>query len=129
MRRVASLTLAALLPLGLALGLPFGGGCVHHIVVSSDPPGAMASFNGAAVGRLPAEVLVRPFERRALAVTLVGFRPMTLTLARTGTMSFVGDLLTLHWPRGLGITPYATVELEMIEEHGPIGTWAPEELR
>lgn len=112
----------------LLLLVPLLAGCVHRIEVRSDPGGAMASFNGKSMGRVPFEVKVHPFGRRQLALTLPGYRPITLTIARTGTLSFLNDVLTLHWLRAVGLVQYSSVEVELLPEHGPIGTWNPDDL-
>lgn len=104
-------------------------GCVHRIEVRSTPPGAAIIWNGTAAGRAPTHLTVRPFQPHDVAVRLTGYRTAEITLSRTGTMSFVGDLLTLHWFRALGLVPYAEVEVRLLREHGGIGTWDPEDLR
>lgn len=104
------------------------GGCVHRFEVSTSPPGGMATFNGTAVTGAPYEVAVHPFGRRQISVVVPGYRPMSVKLARTGPLSYLTDALTFHWLRALGLVTYAKVELALVPEHGPIGTWNAEDI-
>lgn len=117
----------------LVVGWLLGGcglaGCVHRIEVRSNPPGAAVTWNGTSAGRAPAQLTVRPFQPHAVTLRLTGYRTADVTLAHTGSMSFVSDALTLHWFRAIGLVPYAQVEVRLLREHGGIGTWEPEDLQ
>ncbi len=89
--------------------LALAGGCTVVVHVDSRPvPAEVALLPGQMV-RLPAEIPLRwvPFRRPQLLCTAIGYRSVTVPV-RLG-------LGSLHRARA--------VEVVLIPEHGPTGTW------
>jgi hypothetical protein len=99
-------------------------GCVHRIEVTTIPAGATLYRAQTHLGEAPAIVPMRIFSSTRIEARLPGYRPVR----GMGTASFFVDFLTLHWPRALGLQPRGTVEIRMMPEHGPVGTWTPEDV-
>jgi hypothetical protein len=110
--------------------------CVHRVDVVTAPEGARVALVDRA-GRVvpgdlarvgPARVELRPFGARRLEVSLPEYRTVTVTLPlRLVTWGWVTDTLTLRWRRAVGLVPAAIVELRLVEDHGGVGTWTPDE--
>jgi hypothetical protein len=81
--------------------------CVHRVQVSSDPIGAVVTVDGRILGPAPARVEV-PLKGAELTLQIGGYRTFTRHL-------------TWFTPRRL--------EVRMVAEHGPTGTWTPEDVR
>ncbi len=110
--------------------------CVHRVDVVTAPEGARVVVvdrrgrvvPGAPAGVGPTSVELRPFGARRVEVSLPEHRTVTVTLPlRLVTWGWVADTLTLRWRRAFGIVPAAIVEVRLVEDHGGVGTWAPEE--
>jgi hypothetical protein len=82
------------------------GGCATHVRVESRPPGALVTARNGDAFSTPDKVYVGfwPFARRAVVVTAPGYRPADVRLK-----------IGVH-----------RVEVVMVPEHGPSGTWTPE---
>lgn len=103
-------------------------GCVHRVEVTTVPTGANLYRAGAHVGEAPGTVAIRPFASTRIEARLPGYRTATTSLRGVGTFSFLAELITLRWGRALGLRPRAAVEIRLMPEHGPAGTWAPEDV-
>lgn len=100
-----------ILLLSLALGL--AGGCARRVIVQSDPPGATVRTKRKMLGPTPYERRVWwvPFARQEVTVAMSGYRPVTVDLR----------------PH-LGLVRAETVhEVVLVPQHGPSGTWLPED--
>ena len=110
--------------------------CVHRVDVVTAPEGARVALVDRA-GRVvrgdptrvgPTHVELRPCGPRRLEVSLPEHRTLTVTLPlRLVTWGWVTDALTLRWRRSFGVVPAAIVEVRLIEDHGGVGTWTPDE--
>jgi hypothetical protein len=103
-------------------------GCVHRIEVTTIPAGATLYRAQTRIGEAPADVPIWIFSSTKIEARLPGYRPVTTQLRGMGTASFFVDFLTLHWPRALGLRTRGVVEIRMMPEHGPVGTWTPDEV-
>jgi hypothetical protein len=94
----------------------FLGGCTVLVHVDSRPVPAEVETPTGEHLRLPADVPLRwrPFARPELLCSAVGYRPMVVPV-RLG----LGPLA----PRGV-----RPLELSMVPEHGPTGTWSESEV-
>lgn len=90
--------------------------CVVTVRVDSRPVSAEVQTSKGDVFRLPADIPVRwaPFDRPELLCTAVGYREVTVPL-RLGMGPF-------------GLRKPRRVEISLIEEHGPSGTWTEEDV-
>ncbi len=103
-------------------------GCAHRVEVVSSPPGAMIRYDDAPAVATPATLRVPFGGARDVTVGLGGYRTTTARLPlRVTATGFLWDALTLRWRRARGAAPYTTLEVRLVEEHGGVGTWAPEE--
>ncbi len=95
-----------------ALALP---SCIVTVHVDSRPVSAEVQTPKGEVYRLPADIPIRwaPFDRPELLCTAVGYRDVTLPL-RLGMGPFA-----FRKPRG--------VEISLVEDHGPSGTWTEDD--
>lgn len=97
----------------LAVVLALSGGCVKHVQITSDPPGAMVRKGRRSLGTTPIEitVLAVPLLRQPVHVGLAGYRGQDINIGR--------DLGL--WRRR------TTHEVILIRAHGPSGTWGPDD--
>ena len=133
-----------MLSLLLMMGL---SGCLHKVRVESDPPGAAVVYAGKRKGVTPVEfmavsvpVVRKDLKRHRLRVTLPGHRTVTadlsphLRLRKHLRHPFRGrPLLCLLPPYndlrgGVCLAPRTAMTVVLVKEHGPSGTWAPEDV-
>lgn len=81
--------------------------CAHRMQVASHPVGAVVLLDGHVVGQTPIEVAV-PLRGADLSVELGGYRTFTRHIT--------------WWTR-------RRFEVRLVTEHGPAGTWAPEDVK
>lgn len=104
-------------------------GCAHLVEVTSAPAGAEVRYAGQALGPAPVTLRVRPFGPRTVDATLLGHRPVQVTLPLPLTTTrFLGDVLLVRPLQGLGLRPVTTLELRLVKEHGAVGTWTDVEV-
>lgn len=107
-------------------------GCAHKVHIVSDPPGATVRVGRQTLGPTPRDVsmLWWPFRPMRVRVAAPGYRPVDVSLKeRVGPWHLVGELLTLHWKRLLGLAPRAEIEVLLVREHGGVGTWSPDDIK
>lgn len=100
-------------PVRLALFTLLLPGCVRRVIVESDPAGAMVRDEEQVLGPTPYERRVWwiPFAHQRVTVGMVGYRRVSVDLRRD-----------------LGLFRWQTVhEVVLVPEHGPSGTWLPED--
>lgn len=102
-------------------------GCTYTLQMRSEAPGArVEGLEGGAVS-LPTEVKVPigPWVRRKVVVSAPSYRPVELDLGsrtqRAADLGFFAVLLPWR-PRK------AELDVVLVKEHGPSGTWTAEEL-
>ena len=108
----------------------FLAGCAHRVALDSDPPGATVHRGEAVIGVTPTEVRLRwwPGRRLPVEVASPGYRSAAIRLDEdVGILRVAGEVLTLRWRRLLGLRPRAVHRLVLVPEHGPAGTWTPED--
>jgi hypothetical protein len=112
--------------------LAFGAGCAYKVEVISRPPGALMTMPGGETVVLPQEVDFRwrPLARRRVQVSAPGYRTMEFTITRrlVQETDYLTDVVG-NPSEALGDKPRRTLELVLVPEHGPAGTWTAEELR
>lgn len=80
------------------------------------------------VGDSPVVLKIPMFGSTYVEARMPGYRTLDTELRGVGTMSFVSDFLLLHWAKSFGFRPKAQVELRLMSEHGPVGTWDPDQV-
>ncbi len=106
-------------------------GCANRVLIRSEPMGAQVLDGMQRVGSTPYETKVRslPFSRPELRLHMPGYRTTTIQLHRDRQpLKRFWEFLTLRWRRAFALVPNITHEVLLIEEHGPAGTWTPEDV-
>ena len=102
-------------------------GCAGRLHVESDPVGAVVSLDGMTLGVTPLDLKVpyRPFflSPRQLRMSMPRHRPMTVHLGREARLDSRLRQLLFHPAVAFGIRDSPTLEVLLIESHGPVGTW------
>ena len=103
-------------------------GCAYKVDLVSDPAGARVELPDGSAVFTPEQVKLKvaPFTKQEITASAPGYRPLTLDVRRReATMwRYVSDVLFrpgtwLGRSRG-------TLELQLVPQHGPVGTWSPE---
>lgn len=122
-----SLSAALLL---VVLGL--GAACAHRVEIHSEPPGATIKVGRKVVGPAPQQVRFLWWPGRPMRVRVEkrGYRPLVIEASDTVHLrNFIGEFFTFRYKRLVGLTPRATVEVLLVREHGPAGTWTPDDVK
>lgn len=99
--------------LWLALATAPLSGCLRHVTIVSDPPGASVTRGGQEIGTTPLQLTVWPvpFLAQPVRVGLAGYRGQEVPLGRN-----------------LGLFRRRTTHrVLLIKGHGGAGTWTPED--
>jgi hypothetical protein len=92
--------------------------------------GAALSVDGESIGVTPLEVRVafRPpfFPPPSMRVTMPGHRPLEVVLSRESRMGPRSRQLLFHPLVAVGVRSPPTLDLLLIESHGPVGSWEEE---
>ncbi|MCB9763966.1 MAG: PEGA domain-containing protein [Alphaproteobacteria bacterium] len=123
------------------LALVLASGCVvHRVRVESEPPGAVVKLDGKVKGVTPLEfntVWTPPFSKKyEVRVTLPGYRPVAsvkpswwqASPLRRDVRLWRYALHLLRWRMIVGVAPRTTLNYVLVPEHGPSGTWTPEDV-
>ena len=104
-------------------------GCSYGVVVASSPPGASVYLDDVVAGVTPLQGEVRNRRRRpAVRVELTGYRSFEVDMrSDLGPVDRLRYNLRHPWIV-LGTRPPPTRTLVLIPEHGPAGTWTPEDV-
>ena len=116
--------------LGLFIGY---AGCAHRVALISDPIGAQVKVNHKSYGTTPVEVVLWSFpfswKQPRARLTFPGYRPVTLDLSvDRRPLKRVVELLTLRWRKAFALIPASDHEVQMIQRHGPVGSWDPDDI-
>ncbi len=129
----------------MILGLLALAGCAHTVVFDSDPPGAAVRIDGELVGYTPVEVRVPwrpvPFKDYRVVVRLNDHRPLRTDIrdemrlwkpAWRAAWHPIEALRGCPEPGGEPGGPLSCPDHELhyvlVRDHGPAGTWAPEDV-
>ena len=131
----------------LLMPLVLSGCLVHKVRVDSEPPGATVVYANKRKGVTPVEFVtvsaphLRPSRGRTrLRVSLPGYRPVVSDLRHRTSLRqhlwrpFAGRPLACLIPpygdirNGGCLSPRTVLTYVLIEEHGPAGTWGPEDV-
>ena len=107
-------------------------GCAHTVRIESDPSGANIKQGRKVVGVTPADVKVKwvPFKPIPITLDAPGRRTMKLDLSQdVGLWMVTWEGLTLQTGKLSGRVPRATHRAQFVRHHGPMGTWAPEDVK
>ena len=104
--------------------------CRHQIEVKTLPSSAMISHNGQELGAAPVEITFWWFPFRPFPITaeLNGYRSMKFQAGDSlSTRLIMRDIFGLRIKRLLGVETRNIHTIQLIREHGPAGTWTPED--
>lgn len=113
--------------LAVALAAP---GCAYRVTIASAPAGAQLTLPDGSTPSTPAETTLRwrLFGRQLVTATAPGYRPLTVDLRRS-------EVRWLHYPRDTVLrpnrltgAPRGHVELILVPDHGPTGTWTADDV-
>lgn len=104
-------------------------GCAYRVTLSSVPAADVVLPDGRRVGT-PSEVVLRyvPFGHQRISVAAPGYRSMVVDLRRQEIQLWTMVVGTLAHPDVLWGRPRGEVRLLLVPEHGPAGTWTPDDL-
>lgn len=107
-------------------------GCAHRVRIESQPPGASVRVGKRLKGPTPQELtfLWVPFRPINVRVSAAGYRTVVVKANKHASVwRIAGEALTFRYKRLLGLRPRATIEVMLIRDHGPVGTWTEEDIR
>lgn len=98
--------------------------------IESAPIGAQVVEGDQVLGLTPIDLSRRwwPWHKLPIIVRERGFRSVSVDLSKTiGPWRLTGEVLTFRWRRLLGKVPRQIHRIELLKEHGKVGTWSPDE--
>ncbi len=104
--------------------------CRHQIEVKTLPASATLYHKDKELGDTPVEITFWWFPFRPFPITakLNGYRPMKFEAGNSlSSRLIMRDIFGLRIKRLLGIETRNIHTIQLIREHGPAGTWTPEE--
>lgn len=114
----------------LAIAL-FGSGCAYRIQLDTRPAGAQVLLPDGTVDTTPTETVLKwaPFTPQRVVASAPGYRTLTVDLGRTEVRwgRYLRD--SLFRPKTLRGAVRGHIELVLIPEHDPAGTWTADEIR
>lgn len=114
---------------GLVVAVLLSTGCAYRATVTTSPAGAAVYLDNEPAGITPLPIEVRGvFQRQVLRVELPGYRPYEVVLAKESRPWPKTAFALTHPLVLLGKRPPPTRTLVLIPEHGPAGTWTPEDV-
>jgi hypothetical protein len=105
-------------------------GCPYKVTLTAQPATAEVTLPGGDQIALPADVKARyvPFGHQRIRATADGFRDLEVDLRAEEVRLFSLVVGTLAHPSTLWGRPRGEVRLVLVPEHGPAGTWTPDEI-
>lgn len=104
--------------------------CAYRVSLTSTPAPAEVVLPDGRTIVTPRTVRLRyvPFGHQRITATAPGYRAIEVDLRRTEIRwwRYVGQ--SLAHPGTLAGAPRGEVRLVLVPEHGPAGTWSPEEI-
>ena len=106
--------------------------CMHHVQLESTPVGADVYLGEEHIGNTPMTMTMWWFPGRKLPVELRlnGYRNLPVRLDRgISTQGVLVELLLFRYRTLLGREVRSTHRFQLIREHGPAGTWSPNDAK
>ena len=116
--------------LTLAFLLWCGSGCAYKMKLASSPAGAEVTLPSGETVVTPTVVKLRwaPFGKQMVIARAAGFRPLEVDLRREEIRASHYFRDALFRPKTWLGAPRGEVSLILVPEHGPVGTWTPEDV-
>ena len=106
--------------------------CRHKVTIESTPYGADAYWKEESIGKTPLEHTFWWYPGKRIPVTIqyFGYRTSPLDIHRSiSPLIITDDIIHLRMLKLLGIRSRNTHNAVLIPEHGPAGTWTPEDAQ
>lgn len=105
-------------------------GCAYKVTLTAQPAATEILLPDGQRIVPPADVRLRyvPFGHQRIRAAAEGYRTLEVDLRRDEIRLFSLVVGTLAHPSTLWGRPRGEVRLVLIPEHGPAGTWTPEEI-
>ena len=106
--------------------------CMHHVQLESTPVGADVYLGEEHLGNTPMELTLwwHPGRKLPLELRLNGYRTLPVRLDRSISLRVVTtELLLFRYQQLLGKKTRATHRFQLMREHGPAGTWSPDDAK
>lgn len=105
-------------------------GCAYRVNLVSQPTAATVELPGGDRVTTPAEVKLKwvPFGHQTIVVNAKGYRTFETDLRRTEIRWARFVFGTLAHPSVLTGAPRGEVDLVLVPDHGPVGSWSEEDI-
>jgi hypothetical protein len=106
--------------------------CRHHVAIESAPYGADVSWKEDTIGKTPMEYTFwwYPGRKIPLTVQYFGYRSTVLDVHRSiSPLIIADDIIHFRWKQLVGTATRTTNTAVLVPEHGPAGTWSPEDAQ
>ena len=106
--------------------------CRHKVTIESSPYGADAYWKEESIGKTPMEYTFWWYPGRRIPITVeyFGYRTSVLDIHRSiSPLIIADDIIHLRIRRLIGVRTRNTHNAVLIPEHGPAGTWTPEDAQ
>lgn len=114
----------------VALLVLFSQGCAYKLKLASNPAGAEITLPNGQTVVTPSVVKLRwvPFGKQMVIANAAGFRPMEVDLRSQEIRAshYLRD--AVFRPKTWLGAPRGAVSLVLVPEHGPVGTWSPDDV-
>ncbi len=109
--------------------LVWSAGCAYRATVTTEPAGAVVFIDDQDVGMAPVPITIRRFfQAHSIRVELPGYRPYEIELTTEARLLPRLRFGVTHPLVMMGKRPPPLRTLMLIPEHGPAGTWTPEDV-
>mgnify|MGYP005677587869 CR=1 FL=1 len=106
--------------------------CRHKVEIESAPYGADVYWKEESLGKTPMEYTFWWYPGRRIPITVqyFGYRTSILDVHRSiSPLIIADDIIHIRILRLLGLTPRNVHSAVLVPEHGPAGTWTPEDAQ
>lgn len=110
----------------------FFWGCRHQIQIQSTPIGAEVYWKDDMIGVTPLTTTFwwYPGKTIRLNIQYKGYRTLSFPVhSSINSRIILRELVHLKWRQLTGFTPRGYYNILLIKDHGPAGTWTPEDAK
>lgn len=103
-------------------------GCAYKVELLSSPAGARVELPDGSQVFTPEIVSLRvaPFKKQEVTASSPGYRPLTVDLRKREMRFWRYVTDAIFKPATWTGAPRGQVELQLVQQHGPVGTWSAE---
>ncbi|TNE84220.1 MAG: hypothetical protein EP330_30330 [Deltaproteobacteria bacterium] len=102
--------------------------CAYKVELTSAPAGARVDLPDGTQVFTPEVVTLKvaPFNRQEITVSAPGYRPLTVDVRHREARAWRYLTDAVFRPKTFTGAPRGHLELQLVPQHGPAGTWTPE---